>query len=268
MQYRVLAFLLGLLALGCGGSAGNGPTGTGGAGGYASSSSGSTSATTSTGAGGAGGTASSSSSSSASVGSTSSSAASSSSSSGDYDAGVFPPHGDCYADADCPSGRCVPVTPGGFLVCATPPVKTSTCGSDLDQCCADKPCPNGEPCYDGPLVPICAGVPIQPHNQCAVDQCSQDVDCADGQICAPAGVLGLKIRACVTADCKVDADCNLVPGGMCAPVQEPCCGTSAGLFCVYPNGGCRSNADCPSAQFCQTSGSQATCQTGSPICPQ
>lgn len=146
-------------------------------------------------------------------------------------------------------------------------MKAAICESPLDQCCPDKACPNNEPCYGGPLVPICAGIIMEPHNQCAVDQCTQDADCAQGQVCAPAGTLGRKIRACLAAGCKVDADCNAAPGGVCAPVQEPCCGVAAGLYCVYPGGGCRSNTDCPGGQYCEIDGKQAVCKDGAPACP-
>jgi len=112
------------------------------------------------------------------------------------------------------------------------------------------------------------------HNQCGADQCEKDIDCAPNQICGLAGTLGLQIRACVTAYCKIDADCEAYPGGLCAPVREPCCGTSAGLYCVYAgHGGCRSDADCPPtsaepSRYCApaTDGT-ATCQTGTPVCP-
>src|SRR5262249_54750436 len=98
----------------------------------------------------------------------------------------------------------------------------------------------------GPLVPVCTGAPVPVHNACGVDQCAKDVDCAPGQLCAPADVLGLEIRACITAGCKLDADCTAHPGGTCAPVQAPCCNAPAGLFSVSPHdGGCRKNTDCP-----------------------
>jgi hypothetical protein len=109
-----------------------------------------------------------------------------------------------------------------------------------------------------------------PHNQCAVDQCAKDVDCAAGQICAPAGTLGLEIRACVFAHCKLDTDCAVHPGGMCAPAQDPCCTASDGLFCVYPsNGGCRDSSTCPQGTYCFPNATTgvASCQPGGPLCP-
>jgi hypothetical protein len=149
----------------------------------------------------------------------------------------------------------------------TPPAIAVDCASALDQCCATKPCANGEACYAGPLVPVCSGMAQEPYNRCAMDQCSQDADCVASQICAPAGTLGMKIRTCVAARCKLDADCTAAPGGVCAPVAEPCCGTSAGLACVYPSGGCRSSADCASSEYCDVVGDTASCQPGAPVCP-
>lgn len=265
---RHLAFaslLLPLLAFACGGSVNSATGGSGGGGTTSSSassgSSGTTTTTTSTTTGTGGGTTTSSSS------STTSSSTSASSSSGTGGSGGSM-NGDCHTDADCPDGKCVEITPGGFHVCQTPPVKTTTCASDLDQCCADKPCPNNEPCYQGPLVPFCGGVQMEPHNQCATDQCAQDADCAPDQICGLAGTLGRLIRACVPAACKVDADCTALPGGLCAPVQSPCCGSVTGLYCVYPGaGGCRSDADCAAGKYCDVDGKQATCHDGTPICP-
>lgn len=277
---RLLFFsFFGLAALGCGSSAAG--TFAGGAGGYSGTgaatgtttystftttfsttysttlSSGTT--TTPTGSGGAS--------------TSSSSSSSTSSSTGGTDGGPAG-SGDCHTGADCPSGQCVAVTPGGFHVCVVPQALATVCASALDQCCQSQPCAGGAPCYVGPLVPVCAGVPQPVHNVCGVDQCTKDVDCAPGQICALAGTLGLEIRACVDAHCKVDADCTAHAGGVCAPVQEPCCVAPAGLFCVYPgDGGCRRNADCPTmpgqVTYCSpdaTSG-VASCQNGAPVCP-
>ncbi len=283
---RLLAhgLILGLFSLGCSngssalGYSGAGPggyggavgttgswTGSGGGGGGLSLSSGATSGTTTSTTTG-----------SATVGAASSSSSSSSSSGSDAGSGTGG-SGDCQTSADCPEGQsCVAVTPGGFDVCQVTPKPVTTCTSSLNQCCpSSMPCPDGAPCYLGPLVPVCAGVVMQPHNQCAVDQCSKDADCAADRICALAGTLGLEIRACVAAYCMLDTDCAAHPGGTCAPAQDPCCSASAGLFCVYPgNGGCRSDADCPAisghpSRYCwpdATSGI-ASCQDGGPVCP-
>jgi hypothetical protein len=296
MRLLSCLFLLGFSALGCGAGAGNrfegagGSTSTesGGAGGVRSTGS-SVFTTTSTGTWGMGGsegnttgttgTSPSSATTSASAGvggsaASSSSASSSSASSTSTSSGGV--SGDCHGDGDCPSGHCVAITPGGFKVCVVPPVKATGCTGALDQCCPSaNACPDQEPCYVGPLVPVCAGTPTPAHNQCGLDQCAKDVDCAPNQICAPAGTLGLAINACVFAYCKVDADCTAHPGGVCAPVTAPCCAASAGLFCEYPGeGGCRQAGDCPALfgapeRYCApdpTSGT-ASCESGAPVCP-
>jgi hypothetical protein len=269
------------LAIGCGSSADRGGAGSGattGNGGATSGPGAIASSSVTSGAGGLSGSAASTSGASSSSGNASSSGSASSSgaSSGGQDGGG-PSSGDCQSDADCPSGACVPVTPGGFRVCQMPPAPATSCPGPLDQCCpaTQELCPNGESCYAGPLVPVCTGTPVPMQNQCGVDQCTQDVDCAPGQICALAGTLGLQIRACVTAYCKTDADCAAHPGGLCAPVLEPCCSTNAGLYCVYASeGGCRSDAECPATstqphRFCAPGAAGvATCLSGAPDCPQ
>ena len=269
MRFLACALSVGAMALstGCGsagvshGTGGQPGTSGNGAAGTTSASTSGTTTTTTGGTGGAAGTSSSATSSaSGSGGATSSSIGS---------GGATSSSGDCTVDADCPGGKCVPITPGGFRLCQTPPQKATVCDQPgMDQCCAGMPCPNNEPCYAGPLIPICAGIPMAPHNQCAVDQCTKDADCAMGQICGLAGALGAEIRACIHAACKVDGDCAAMAGGKCAPVNEPCCGVNAGLYCVYASGGCRRNANCAPAHYCRITGPSASCQPGSPVCPQ
>ena len=271
-----LAWLSGLLVLGCSASAFPFSSGTGG--GYSSTggtTGGSAGSSFSTGFGGQ-----------VFVSSGSNGAGGSSSTAGG-DAGVPPSgagggggatsaSGDCDTGADCPSGSCVAVTPGGFRVCFVPPVVATTCTSSQDQCCSatTQPCQGSVACDVGPLVPTCTASST-PYNQCAMDQCAADADCASGQICAPAGTLGLGVRACVAAACKVDTDCTAYPGGICAPVQEPCCSATAGLYCEYPGyGGCRRSSDCPSTsaypnQTCvpDVTTGVASCQDSGPVCP-
>ncbi len=277
---RLLAFsLIGLTWVGCGASAANSFSGDGGSAsggavafGGAGTGAGTTTSTfvtTSTQSTSGQGGASTSSSSSSSSGATTSS--------GGVGGGAPVPSGDCQKGSDCASGQCVAVTPGGYQVCVVPPAPATTCTSALDQCCPSTAmlCAGGAPCYVGPLVPVCAGTPMAVHNVCGVDQCSTDVDCAPGQICGIAGTLGLEIRACVTAHCKLDSDCNTYPGGVCAPVQEPCCGATAGLFCTYETlGGCQKDADCPPTgsqptRYCDPNAITgiASCQPGAAVCP-
>src|SRR5262249_31290702 len=102
-------------------------------------------------------------------------------------------------------------------------------------------------------------------NECGADSCQSDADCVNG-VCVVAGALTYKVRGCMYAACKVNADCTAEPGGECVPVADPCCGNPAGLFCVYPSNGCRSTADCSSGS-CGTNGQRAECKAGFPICP-
>lgn len=174
---------------------------------------------------------------------------------------------DCNVGADCPSGSCVEVVPGGFHVCQTVPVEQTMCSGVDDECCESSECPGGAACILGPLVPMCGGPRQIAHNQCAIDQCEKDGDCSAQQFCCPAGTLDRQVRACVFAACQHDFDCRQEAGGICAPVKEPCCNNTAGLFCVYPNGGCRESGECGPDQYCAILGNEAACVQGSPQCP-
>jgi hypothetical protein len=105
--------------------------------------------------------------------------------------------------------------------------------------------------------------------RCAGDQCATGAECDDvgDGICAPVGTLGRKVRACAPASCLHDTVCNAEAGGICAPVQDACGNAPIGLFCVYPNGGCRSNADCPAGYCVVEAEGFAHCVDGSPVCP-
>jgi hypothetical protein len=183
--------------------------------------------------------------------------------------GAIPNSGDCDSDDDCPGGTCVELTPGGFRVCATPPTEATMCtGSGFDSCCTTAECAEGI-CYESPLVPFCAGVVMEPHNECGVDQCAKDADCMNGEsggACVPAGALGFKVAACISAACRHDTDCADEPGGICATIEEPCCGTTAGLFCVYPSDGCRTSSECADG-YCSVNGDRTECVAGQPLCP-
>jgi len=184
-------------------------------------------------------------------------------------AGGAPPanSGDCDTAADCPPDtECMEVAAGGYRVCTDVVVEAVACGSKLDECCNTARCAEGL-CLSTPLTPFCGGVQQVEYNVCAVDQCDNQGDC-NGQdsVCLSAPMLGYKVRACYYTQCRHDTDCEAEVGGICAPVQEPCCGGSAGLYCVYPSDGCRTNADCVDG-YCQPGVDRATCETGGPICP-
>lgn len=182
--------------------------------------------------------------------------------------GAAPNAGDCDVDDDCPDGSaCVAVAPGGFRVCTDVVVPAEACTkSSFDECCTTTECTEGT-CLTTPITPLCAGVQMEPHNVCAVDECQNEGDCPGGDsVCLSAPMLGHKVRSCFTATCHTDLDCGAEAGGICAPVAEPCCGGVVGLFCVYPSDGCRSNGDCPDG-YCSVDGDRASCEPGAPICP-
>jgi hypothetical protein len=176
--------------------------------------------------------------------------------------------GDCDSDADCPGSACVEITPGGFRVCRTDYPEATVCtGSGLDECCTTADCPAGA-CLIEPIVPYCGGPAMLEYNVCAQDQCASDTECGDGVICAPAGTLGGKVRACAAAGCTLDTDCAAEAGGICAPYTDPCCSNPTGLFCVYPSDGCRSSNDCKSCEYCEIApDGRARCVAGFPACP-
>jgi hypothetical protein len=272
MRFFTLATLGVLTCAGCGGS--SGATGTGGAGttvsgtgtgtGSGTGSGGGTAtgtggSGTGTGAGGAGGGTTSAGGAGGSMGTTGSSGA----------GGALMGSGDCSSDAQCPGSKCVAIFPGGFLVCADVLVDAAVCSQpDLDECCGSTmACPSGQHCYAGPLDPSCGGSQMLPHNQCAMDQCTNDAACGAGSACLVAGVLGRKERACFPAPCKHDGECTDAAGGECAPVEDPCCGQATTLYCIYP-GDCRKNADCGNG-FCviDPAKNRAICTAAAPLCP-
>jgi hypothetical protein len=176
--------------------------------------------------------------------------------------------GDCATDTDCPGSKCAEVTPGGFKVCLNPPKEVMSCQVGDGGCCSSADCAGaGEKCY-APFG-YCGGI-IGPANQCLSDQCQTNSDCAgDPAVCVKAGMLGYPINACAPAHCQLDSECNAMAGGRCAPVKMPCCTTRVELYCVYSNGGCRTDKDCdaakpfcviePTTQLPQCSAQQAPC---------
>lgn len=174
--------------------------------------------------------------------------------------------GDCETSADCGGEACVEVTPGGYRVCQVTYPEATSCDDPADTCCDTSECASGA-CFETPIVPFCGGVQPQVMNVCVADQCDSDDVCGPNTICTPAGTLDRKVRACATAMCKVDSDCGAEAGGVCAPVTDPCCGFAAGLYCVYPSDGCRSNQDCPGGYCELTAEGRTRCATGGPLCP-
>jgi hypothetical protein len=189
-------------------------------------------------------------------------------------AGGGSPLGDCQTDADCGTGTCAPLTPGGYLVCLDilPPITSCTSPMSKNQCCSSADCKSGQACYSSGVLTECSGGPaVQIYNECVGDACASDADCTGGaspQICAPAGAFDHPVRACFTAYCHTSADCTAHPGGACVTVTQPCCAVPGGLACVYP-GGCRKNADCGENGPCQIDPPTGTgqCLSGVVSCP-
>lgn len=175
---------------------------------------------------------------------------------------------ECSISAECPGGTCVALIPGGLRVCQTPPIEPATCDGVFDECCAAVPCTSlTDHCVLSPSVPYCGGVQMIEHNVCASDQCASDSECTGG-VCLPAGILGRKVRACITASCQSDADCDAMAGGSCVPVIDGCCGAVVGLFCNYSTDApCRRDGDCGSNEFCDVEGGVAHCRAGFHPCP-
>jgi hypothetical protein len=221
---------------------------------------------------GSGGSASTSSSTGADISNATSSASSASNTSSSSGGGV---HGDCHSDADCNGMPCVPLTPGGYLVCLEPVAEATSCqvmGSP-NQCCTAADCPSGADCYPESAVEFCGGA-FLPYNECIADACASDADCTKSgpqQICAPAGAFGYPKRECLAAYCHTDADCTAQAGGFCAPIGgNPCCSLEIpdGLGCVYP-GDCADGTACPNEGRCgldATTGT-STCSPMGPGCP-
>jgi hypothetical protein len=103
---------------------------------------------------------------------------------------------------------------------------------------------------------------------CAKKACATAADCSGSNaICVPAGALGRKANTCLTGGCRRDLDCKDLAGGKCEPVTSACCDGPAGLFCVYPGKGCRSNGDCATGSSCQiVNDKTGECVTGPATC--
>ena len=174
--------------------------------------------------------------------------------------------GDCNSNAECPGGRCVALTPGGYRVCQVAPVPATACDlSRPDACCSNADCTSPAQCLLGPIVERCGGPVRLPFNECATDECRSNADCREG-LCVPAGVTG-SIARCITGSCRIDSDCSAEPGGHCILSTEPCCGTRGQMACRYPTRGCSTSADCP-AGYCEVRDGRSVCVTGvGPICP-
>jgi hypothetical protein len=181
---------------------------------------------------------------------------------------AFKPDHGCSSDAACGAGNhCLELTPGGIRYCTSAPTPLIPCDmpSAPNDCCSTSQCGAGE-CLITLSAPtgLCGNGGFSLSNKCRSDECSADQDCPKGRVCAPA-VLGVSVRACVLADCRVDADCK--GGGACVWVQGGCCPPTpsfgaeraATLACVYQDG-CQKDTDCPGG-ICLVKDGRARCST-------
>jgi hypothetical protein len=124
---------------------------------------------------------------------------------------------------------------------------SSSSGAPPGQCSADSDCTAGQDgrCVNAIDLPLCT---------CSYDACVHDSDCGPGRTCACHGsdYGGVQGNACVTGDCRVDADCGA--GGYCSPTLDMSqCGTLGGFYCHTPADQCIDDADCTSTSgtpFC------------------
>ena len=165
--------------------------------------------------------------------------------------------GDCElgdGPRGCPGGAvCTEIVPGGFRVCTSEPDDAVDCSDGtVQECCSSADCTPGSKCYNEAILPAhtCGVVSFPPLNVCDWDMCNDQEGCEKDAVCLPRGAEARPNRDCLPAACRTDADCRVEPGGICAPVEDPCCPVWAGLYCVYPTDGCRTGADCALSQTC------------------
>jgi hypothetical protein len=203
------------------------------------------------------------------------------------DAGAFVPmHDRCSTNADCPGGTCERLSPGGVRVCASPPPAPQPCvdaGQQLPF--SDACCPNDNRCGASRcvLATFCGGPFVNPHNECATDECTQNSDCGPRGICLPIGVGDPSRRTCLTGNaCLTNADCNAAPSGACVmpgtigPKDQcegwACFGSNGGtanpLVCVY-GGSCADDRECGADRHCDGSilGGSFCAQGSRTVCP-
>jgi len=155
----------------------------------------------------------------------------------------------CVADGDCPSGascmegQCTPPVKG----CAS----LAKCTPDtLKPCSSTTSCPEDQFCE--PAMRVCVarqsgcapGFACQPDREC-VPACTSDDSCGDDERCVNA--------LCRKKDrCKTDGTCSA--GKVCR--EDP---VSGDLECVPT---CKSTADCPVGEICETVGGKRACRPG------
>jgi hypothetical protein len=185
----------------------------------------------------------------------------------------FTPDPGCRSSSDCPDSD-----PSCFLfgdgpgVCRTPSEPVSVCEqhSRPNECCPGSECSEGQ-CFtvNRAQLQCSPSAGFDQWNECVVDACDGDADCAGG-FCTPAGFA--PGRACIPAACSRDADCSAEPGGACAYLDLGCCEGRVGgapqrdasIACVYPSDGCQLDSDCASSERCVVREGRARCAASCP----
>jgi hypothetical protein len=135
----------------------------------------------------------------------------------------------CTTDADC---TLPPMCPDCRAVC----VSTSAgkvCINSSSECIRDEDCSSGE-----------NGRCEQRRGlRCTYDQCFADSDCNRGGPCACEGRVGSDSNACLSGNCRTDAECG---SGYCSPSFGDCGGYSGviGYYCHTPEDTCVDDTDC------------------------
>ncbi len=141
----------------------------------------------------------------------------------------------CSGDADCETGICREMTPGGESRC------TRTCSSHA-QCPAGLRCEDpggGFVCVRGDVGRACASGPdcnfacLSPLNYCT-SECSTGADCPNGYGCMPISNTNVCVR--VAADCAADTSQCVAPAA---------CDSSPNLVVSSCTMACNTAADCP-----------------------
>lgn len=186
--------------------------------------------------------------------------------------GSFTPDHGCRSTSECGEFTCLRFGDGPG-VCRTPREPETECRFTVsrNECCSSSECSEGQ-CF-AVTTPVgeCLGTAgADTWNQCRVDECTSDDDCAGG-LCTPPGYGNG--RSCITAACARDEDCTAEPGGACALMPLGCCGYRVGsaptrgpeqIRCVYPSDDCQKDGDCATGQYCVLVDGRARCSASCP----